>query len=452
MTHVSNNLATSYRFADLTLDVARRSVARGGQPIELKALDFDLLRFLAEQAPNVVNADVLAEKVWGRHFVSPENVAQRVMLLRQSLSDDANKPRYIETVRNKGYRLIPVVETRSAPETGGAPQRRWVMPAIAATLLAAVGVTGAAVYQISKTSEPPLPGPGSVAVLPFENLSPNPDDAFFAAAMQDEIVSQLTKISGLRVIPVRPAAGAHRSSDVASRLNVAATLGGSVYYSDGRVRVTPGLTEVATGVSLWSNSYERDLGDIFAIHREIALDVAHALRVELSVSERRRIARVPSVDPRARDLYLRARARLWRDTPAEASLAIQELDQALTYEPAFAEAWVVSSNVHNTSVYYEPLKATDHQARGEQAARRALELDSELGAAHAELGYALSLRKDWKGAETAYRRARSLSVPFGDMPAYSILQLSVGNFAFAREILEEHRAAEPQNPIAHRFL
>src|SRR4029079_16696609 len=84
-----------YRFADITLDAARRCVTRSGRAIELKSLDFDLLRFLVEQAPNVVNADVLAEKVWGRHFVSPENVAQRVMLLRQSLSDDAAKPRYI---------------------------------------------------------------------------------------------------------------------------------------------------------------------------------------------------------------------------------------------------------------------------------------------------------------------------------------------------------------------
>src|SRR6187551_1965614 len=135
MTNVSDNSPTSYRFADLTLDVARRSVARGGQPIELKALDFDLLRFLVEQAPNVVNADVLAEKVWGRHFVSPENVAQRVMLLRQSLSDDANKPRYIETVRNKGYRLIPVVVRGPAEETRARSQRRWLVPATAAALL-----------------------------------------------------------------------------------------------------------------------------------------------------------------------------------------------------------------------------------------------------------------------------------------------------------------------------
>src|ERR1700752_4736477 len=115
MTTPADGQPCNYRFPDLTLDVARRCVTRNGQPIDLKALDFDLLRFLVESAPDVVNADVLAEKVWGRHFVSPENVAQRGMLLRQSLAADANPPRYIETVRNKGYRLIPIVE-RSAAE------------------------------------------------------------------------------------------------------------------------------------------------------------------------------------------------------------------------------------------------------------------------------------------------------------------------------------------------
>src|SRR6188474_3054993 len=145
MTNDSNNSPTSYRFADLTLDVARRSVARGGQPIELKALDFDLLRFLVEASPNVVNADVLAEKVWGRHFVSPENVAQRVMLLRQSLSDDANRPRYIETIRNKGYRLVPLVERLPAERSRPALRSPW-LTAGAMALLLAVGLLSTAAY------------------------------------------------------------------------------------------------------------------------------------------------------------------------------------------------------------------------------------------------------------------------------------------------------------------
>ena len=104
------------------------------------------------------------------------------------------------------------------------------------------------------------------------------------------------------MIPVRPGAGAQRSiPEVVRGLNVATVLGGSVYYSEGRVRVTPRLTDAATGVSLWSNSYERELSDIFAIQSEIALDVARALSVELSAAERERVERVPTTDPQARD-------------------------------------------------------------------------------------------------------------------------------------------------------
>ena len=148
MTKPADIPPSSYRFADLSLDVPRRSVTRRGQPIELKSLDFDLLRFLVESAPNVVNPDALAEKVWGRHYVSPENVAQRVMLLRQSLADDANRPRYIETVRNKGYRLIPIVERVPAEHPATAQrQPRWLVPATT-VLLAAVFLTVAATYWL----------------------------------------------------------------------------------------------------------------------------------------------------------------------------------------------------------------------------------------------------------------------------------------------------------------
>jgi eukaryotic-like serine/threonine-protein kinase len=116
-----------YRFADLTLDPAQRQVLRAGRSIELNALNFDLLRTLAEAAPAIVSADDLAEHVWGRHFVSPENIAQRVMLLRQSLEDRAQDPRYVETVRNKGYRLVPPVERAVVPRRRS--RRHWRAPA-----------------------------------------------------------------------------------------------------------------------------------------------------------------------------------------------------------------------------------------------------------------------------------------------------------------------------------
>ena len=451
MTPSADGQPSNYRFADLTLDVARRCVTRNGQPIELKALDFDLLRFLVQSSPNVVNADVLAEKVWGRHFVSPENVAQRVMLLRQSLSDDANKPRYIETVRNKGYRLIPVVANLPAQDTSPAPQRnRWRVRASTAVVLLS-GITALSAYWLAGTAEQAAPNPGVVAVLPFENHSPNPDDDYFALGMQDEIVNQLNTIRDLRVIPMPRDAGARLSPNVLRELSLGTALGGSVYYAEGRVRVVPRLTQTATGVVLWTNSYERELSDIFAIQSEIALDVAHAMRIELSDSERQRIDRVPTVDPKARDLYLRARVWQSRTTRDEILRALADVEAALEIDDKFTEAWVVDANVRSVAQLYDPENAAEHRAHAEFAARQAVKLDPTSGSAYAALSLALISKKDWRGGEAASRKALDLNVA-PDASSYCMLQLAAGNFAAARDLIDKAHGLQPQNPTIHRFL
>jgi TolB-like protein/DNA-binding winged helix-turn-helix (wHTH) protein len=456
MSTPANDPPSGYRFADLTLDIARRSVARHGEPIELKALDFDLLRFLVEQAPNIVNADALAEKVWGRHFVSPENVAQRVMLLRQSLSDDATHPRYVETVRNKGYRLIPVVESAAAGGTDARLRPRWLIPGVA-TLLLALGITVASGYWVagtenSATAVAPA-RPGSVAVLPFDNQSPNDDDAMFVSAMQDEIVSQLTKIRGLEVFPVGEGGPTQRSpEEVALDLNVATTLGGSVYHSNGRVRVIPRLIDATTGAILWSEPYERELDDIFAIQSEIALEVANALRVELSALERERVERVPTTDAQAQDHYLMARARNWYSLP-EIFLGIADLQQALQLDPEFKEAWLLYSQIRAAAQTWDLENSDEHRQVREEATRRALALDPEFGAAYAQLGVTLQNRADWIGAEEAYRRAADLNVPLADLGTYGVLHLLVGKVTpYAQNIFEAARAATPQNETFHRLL
>jgi len=451
MTTPADGNPPNYRFADLTLDVARRSVTRNGQPIELKALDFDLLRFLVEQAPNVVNADVLAEKVWGRHFVSPENVAQRVMLLRQSLSDDANKPRYIETVRNKGYRLVPSVERALVAASHPGAGRRSLVKATAAALLAAVGFTAAAAYWLAGSTEHQPPSPSSVAVLPFDNLSPDHDDAYFAVGMQDEIVNQLTKISGLQVFTVPPS-GAQRSiPELGRELNVATVLRGSVHYSGGRVRVTTHLSDTANGQNLWSESYERDLSDIFKIQSDVALELAQALRVELSPTERERVERVPTTVPQARDLYLLARGR--DPLSEEVLIAIAEVEQALVLDPEFIEAWTFDSQFRNYAQLIDPARSPEHRLQSERAARRALELDPKFGPAHTALGWLLAMKKDWAGAEAAFRRAADLNMPSSSLGSYAWLQLDAGKFGTqARDIFEAARAADPQNALYYRSV
>src|SRR5262245_52233620 len=281
-----------YRFADLTLDVARRSVTRHGDAIELKALDFDLLRFLVESAPNVVTYDELAEKVWGRHFVSPENVTQRIKLLRDGLSDDASEPRYIETVRSKGYRLIPSVQpVSSSPESVTGRPRPWLAIATAALVLVVAGV-----YLLGPRPAETvdvgthMPLPSSVAILPIQNLSPDAEDAYFAAGIHEEIIGQLAKVPGLSVIAqtsVQRYANAGKSiPEIAAELNVETVMEGSVRYSGERVRITTNLIDAATGASRWSEVYERELGDVFAIQEDIATNIAAALGTEFPLRHR----------------------------------------------------------------------------------------------------------------------------------------------------------------------
>jgi TolB-like protein len=320
---------------------------------------------------------------------------------------------------------------------------------IAGALLAAVGA--ATTYWLAGAIEP-APRPTLIAVLPFENVSPTAEDAYFGIGMQDAIVSQLTKLNALSVLPVRSVDGQPSSQADLEGLNVSAALSGAVYYSEERVRVTPRLIDVATGVSLWSNSYERELRDIFAIQSEIAIDVAGALRLELSVGERERIEQLPTIDGRARDFYLVASARdLF--SPREVQLAIAEAEEVLALDPAFSEAWLLYARIRGAAQTTDPEHLDEHRRIGEAAARKAAALDPELGDAFAVIGGTLQTKTDWLGAEAAYRKALSLNVPLAEMGSYAMLQLYAGKHdALALDIFEQARAGRPQNETMHRFL
>jgi DNA-binding winged helix-turn-helix (wHTH) protein len=204
----SGDALPRYQFADLVLDPARRRITRAGHPIELTALTFDLLRVLVECSPNVVSYDALAEKVWGRHYVSPENIGQRVKLLREALDDDASAPRYIETVRNKGYRLI--LEARSAPIVSPQPSKRLpprLIVGAGAALAAVIVLAGSAYWLMSGPNAwsniaPRALLPNSIAIFPFTNLSASPDtdEVAFAAGLHAEVIGRLAMIPTVNVI------------------------------------------------------------------------------------------------------------------------------------------------------------------------------------------------------------------------------------------------------------
>ncbi len=467
-----------YRFNGFRLDAVRRLLlGADGQPIALKPKVFATLLYLVERPGELVAKEALLEAVWPHVVVEDNNLNKAISTLRQVLGETRGEHRFIVTEPGQGYRFVAGVEAMPsvsteplaasaeaavvAPTSGAtrlkAPKSIWLAFTIAAACtLAATGIYWLASDRTDPAGAESSPRPHSVALLPFVNLSPAPDDAYFAVGIHEELLNQLTKIGDLHVASRTSVQGytstQKSTTEIARELNVATVLDGSVRYADGRVIVTTRLNDGATNTTLWSESYEREFSNIFAIQSDIALNVARALKAVLLPAEREKVTRVPTTSLRAYDLYLSATARGSRGTPYETLLALTEIDEAIALDPDFALAWVQKSELRLIAQYFDPAHAAEHWTLGKQAARRALELDPSVGAAHAALGTALASQRQWTAAEAAYRKALDMNVPLSDPNAYNLLQMYVGNFRYAREILQEARAVAPQEPTALRFV
>jgi TolB-like protein/Tfp pilus assembly protein PilF len=270
------------------------------------------------------------------------------------------------------------------------------------------------------------PLPNSVAVLPLDNLSPNPDDAYFSAGIHEEIITRLAKIKDLNVIArtsVMQYAGAARPiSEIASELKVGAIMEGSVRYAGGKVRVTGQLIDASDGTHLWTEVYDRSLEDIFAIQTDIATCIADALKAELAPSERENIDRIPTDSNEAYALYLRAMAELQKrgleigGVRAARTEAIENLDKAIEIDPNFALAQVHRGRINVLSLNLD-LGSTEEyatrrarvEAESIQDLEKALDIDPSIGLAHATL--ARAHQYNWRADEAreAYIRALELS-------------------------------------------
>jgi TolB-like protein/DNA-binding winged helix-turn-helix (wHTH) protein/tetratricopeptide (TPR) repeat protein len=457
MTMPVNELPSRYQFGDLTLDVTQRRVARRGGSIELSALSFDLLRTLVESAPDVVSHDELAEKVWGRHFVSPENIAQRIMLLRQGLADDANRPVYVEVVRGRGYRLIPRVRTMPA-EPLGIEWRRWIV-LTAVGLVVAVGLVATGVYRPDTAPEEL---PNSVAVLPLKNLSPNPEQAYFAAGIHEEIVGQLAKNPDINVIAqtsVQRYADSEKSiREIADELHVQTVMEGSVRYADGYVRVTTKLIEAATGASLWAHVDTRKLVDVFSIQEDIALGVAEALGAVFSETPDQDRRRQPTTSPIATALYYQALDMGIVTNNVDDALRLRLLNRALEFDPQFANAYAARAQLYALSVID---RAERGGGRADDAnvatleklaladAQEALRLDPGAARAYQAMRSVGLAYWRWKSALSSAKKAYELSP--NDVTAisdYAALLSHVGQHEEAIQLWERGVQLDPASPGA----
>jgi len=293
--------------------------------------------------------------------------------------------------------------------------RKWVRrnptTAVLVTLLVALAMTLSVTVWNHK---PAVLIPKSIAVLPFENLSEDSDNTYFADGIQEEILTRLAKIGDLKVIS-RSSTRDYQTkprnlADIAKQLGVATILEGSVRKAADRVRVNVQLINAQTNSHLWAETYDRKLTGVFEVESDIAKTIAESLNAKLTRSERQAIAVRPTANPEAYELYLKGRFFWNKRTGADLRKAIDYFNQAIAKDPNYALAHAGLADCYDLLHEYSDLSPKESYPKAKAAAIKALELDDTLGEAHTSLAYSLvNYDWDWRSAEKEYQRAIQLN-------------------------------------------
>lgn len=283
----------------------------------------------------------------------------------------------------------------------------------------------------------------SIAVLPFVNMSGNPEDNYFGDGMAEEIITALTRIEGLRVAS-RTSAFALKGKHldicaIGEQLNVQVVLEGSVRRAGNTLRVTAQLVNSADGYHLWSRNFDRELKDVFAIYDDIAANITRALRVVLREDERRAITKAPTTDPEAYDYYLRGRQFFHQRRKKSVLFARQMFERAIQRDPEYARAYAGLADACSLAAHhYQDENAAANIEQADVASRKALEIEPDLPEAHAARGFALAQLKKFPEAEQEFRRAMELDPnQFEARYFYARTCFQRGEMTRALELFEE---------------
>ena len=285
----------------------------------------------------------------------------------------------------------------------------------------------------------------SIAVLPFDNLSRDPDNAYFCEGVQDEILTRLAKVADLKVIS-RTSTQHFKSApenlpQIAKQLGVAHILEGSVQKAGDQVRVNVQLINALTDAHLWADTYDRKLTDIFAVESEIAKAIAETLQARLTGSEKSSIAKTPTVNPEAYELYLKGKFFAEKRTGADLRKSIEYYDQAIAKDSNYALAYVGLADSHLLLSAYGAISPKESIPPAKAALKKALELDDSLAQAHASSGLLATLELDLHRAITELERAIQLNPNYATAHHWIALPLmAIGEFD--RAIVEGKRAIE----------
>jgi serine/threonine-protein kinase len=449
------------------------SISRGTETQKLEPRAMRLLMCLANSAGEVVSVDRLLTEVWAGVVVGSASVYEAVSQLRKILGDIDPQPTYIATVPRKGYRLIaPVGRATASPDTpqppvmlrrAAAPRRVWVVAGALVVLALAAAYLMRDKAWLSKhmTVRRETPGAAvvvsdmSIAVLPFVDMSEKQDQEYFADGMAEELINHLCRSPGLKVIARTSSFQFKgRNEDVrsiAGRLGVGHLLEGSVRKAGPELRVTTQLIRASDGVQLWSQTYDRNLTDIFKIQDDISERVANALNATLAIGGQP-IGQESDVE--AYNLVLEGNYYRARRTKGDVERAIQLYKKAIELRPDYALPWARLAGAYLTLEEARGTPSAEDNARILAALDTAIRLDPNLvWAYYTRAGFEIAIKWDWAAAQADHERMRALD------PGIYLLPLALGDmsmlFGHVDEAVQQYERAielNPLDPVAMRAL
>jgi TolB-like protein/Tfp pilus assembly protein PilF len=435
-----------YSLSDLRIDTGRQLVSRDADPIPLPKLSYDLLLALVRAAPNLVSLDELMRLVWPDVVVSPETVSQRIKLLRDALGDDPRVPRYIAGLRGRGYQVVAAVE--EIDDTPAVTPRAPILSKLMAVLpplglsdkkdqenssdglseehfnlltkipdMRAMGgtVTRKRVLQIDASksasvhSAPPIgPARVTICVLPFANMSGDPEQEYFSDGITEDIITELSR---WRLLAVRSRSASFRYrgvavdiKQVARELNVRFIVEGSVRRMGARIRINAQLIDNETGNHVWAEKFDRELGELFTVQDQVVQTIVSTLVGRVQVSDVERARRKPSSNLAAYECVLKGNALPW-DDPDGLAEATRLFKKAIEIDPGYGHPHALLAAICCTK-WQDDMSSSDAALQEALAlAKRAVELDEGESTCFAMLGWAHLLRRSFDLALQHTRRA-----------------------------------------------
>jgi TolB-like protein/DNA-binding winged helix-turn-helix (wHTH) protein/tetratricopeptide (TPR) repeat protein len=445
---------------DLELDQRAYELRRAGRPLKLERIPMELLLLLLERRGQLVTREQIIERVWGKDvFLDADtSINSAIRKIRLVLKDDPEQPKFIQTVTGRGYRFIggvtdvvpltlaPPAQTPMGPNQGLQPTGDLAAPAkaiiqvrrlvvrshgrVAQAAAAAVVLFlffGAIGYWSSHRRSLLRPQFKTIAVLPLQNYSGDPQQEYFVDGMTDSVIADLGKIKDLRVISrtsVTPYKNSRKSMrEIASDLHADAVIEGSVARSADRIRITVQLIDASRDQHLWSESYEREMKDIFALQSQVAQAIAEQVHAVVTPEEQGHLSRSRVIDPEVYELYLKGRRIMERGGLQDVRNAIDYFQSGLEKDPDNALLYTGLADAYidkMMDVHESPAEAT---SKARAAAEKAVQLDDSLAEAHTSLGMIkLSYDWDWAGAEHEFKRAIELN------PGYPLAYVMYGQY------------------------